>query len=122
MSIYDELQIVASGIFAEFKQGSVVHVSVSQGSGPPDEPTGIVETQREIDATVQNASTAKGLSYFVKQSTVVAGDLLVSTGVPAVAFNMRDFIIVDGVRHKIVAIIPKPAAGVPVAFSLLVRR
>jgi len=122
MSIYDELQGVASGLFAEFKQGLVQHVSISHGVGTPDEPGAIVETVREINATVQNASNAKGLSYFVKQSSVVAGDLLVSTGVPAVAFAMTDFMLIDGVRYKIAAILPKPAAGVPVAFSLLVRK
>lgn len=122
MSIYDDLQGVASELFREFKQGTVHHVSVSRAIGTPDEPGAITETQREINATVQNASNAKGISYFSKQSTVVAGDLLVSTGVPPAPFTLDDFMLVDGVRYKIVAIMPKPAAGVPVAFAVLVRR
>ncbi len=122
MSIYDELQGVASELFAEFKQGTVIHVQVLPGSGSGDDPGAVTETQREINATVQNASNAKSLSYFVKNSTVVAGDMLISTGVPPVPFNLRDFIIIDGVRHKMVAILQKPAAGTPVAFALIVRR
>lgn len=122
MSIYSELQGVASDLFAEFKQGKVEHVRTVTGAGPADEPGATVETVVEIDATVKNVSMSKSSRYLIRDGLAVAGDLLVSTGVPANPFTIQDFIQIDDIRYKIVSIAPKPAAGTPVAFSLIVRR
>lgn len=124
MSIYSDLQGIASGLFAEFKQGTVNHIQIVSGTGSADDPGTPSEVSRAINATVQNVAgnTGKGAQSFIKNGLAIIGDLIVSTGVPTVAFSMKDFIEIDGVRYKIVGILPKPAAGTPVAFMLIVRK
>jgi len=121
MSIYSDLQRVTSGLFAEFKQGTINHIQILSGLGSDDDPGEPSEVSREINATVQGSAT-KGAQSFIKNGLAMVGDLIVSTGVPAVTFTLKDFIEIDGIRYKIVGILPKPAAGTPVAFTLIVRK
>ncbi len=122
MSIYSELQSVASDIFAEFNQGTVRHIQVLSGTGSGDDPGAASEVTRDIAATVRSAGASKSGAYFIKNGLAVASDMLVSTGVSTVPFAIGDFISIDGERHKIVSIVRKPEAGTVVAYTLIVRK
>lgn len=119
MSLYNDLQSVAAGLFSQFKQGVVYYVSVRSGSGPADDPGPNVEISTPINATVRGVP-----SQFVRDGLAVASDLLVTTGsAPAgVTFSMQGFVQIDGVRYKIVQIMSVPAAGTVVVNKLIVRR
>ena len=118
MSIYDELQIVASEILSEFKQGVVQLVKITPGSGPADSPGSPTETIYDLNAAV------KGASYeYQKEGFCAAGDLEMTCAVVAgVTVTINDFIIIDGKRHKILSDISVPASGTRVAWKLLLRR
>lgn len=124
MSFYSDLQKVAAGVFSEFKQGAVAHVRVIPGLGPSDDPGQPITVETPIAATVSKAGGSGGKGQrFVKDGLAVASDLVVSTGVTeGVSFKMSDMIKIDGTLYKIVGIVTSPAAGVPIAYSIIVRR
>lgn len=119
MSIYDELQAVTKGIMTEFKQGSVNYVRMAPGSGgTPDAPAAATATPTALDAAVRGVAKA-----YVDRGLAVATDRqVVSSVVVGLTPSMTDFIDVDGVRHKIVHIDPRPSAGVAVAWIFIIRR
>jgi hypothetical protein len=122
MSLYSDLQKVAAGVFAEFKQGEVAHVRIVPGVGPADDPGSPTTVETPIAATVAKAGGRKA-ETFVKNGLAIATDLVVSTGVTeGVTFTMSDMIKIDGVSYKIVGIVISPAAGIPIAYQLIVRR
>lgn len=116
MSIYDELKPVAAQILKEFKQGDIKLVSISS-TGTPDAPT---NTEKLIDLD----ATCSGVSFkYVKNGMAVMGDLTVTAAVvDGESPSVNDFILVDGVRHKIVQDISPPAAGTRVVWKFIVRR
>lgn len=126
MSFYDDMQNVASDVLKEFKQGVIKYVDVTPGAGPVDEPGEPMVNEFTLDGA------ARGVKYkYVQNGFAVATDLQVTASVKAknssgskVTLNpsMRGFIIVDDVKHKIVKILPKPAAGTTVAFAFIVRK
>ena len=120
MSIYDEMQQVAREILEsdDFKQGSTYLVRVVPGSGPVDDPGPSVETRIKLDGAV------RGISWrFVQAGLGVASDLQITHAVvPGIIPAMTDFVESDGVRYKVVQIIARPAAGVTVVYTLIVRR
>lgn len=121
MTLYDEMQQVAREILSDsdFKQGAIRLISLTPGTGPIDEPGPATEVPHVLDGT------ARGVKFkYVAMSLAVASDLQVTFSVkPDVpAPKMLDFIEIDGVRHKITRILPKPAAGVPVAYTVIVER
>jgi hypothetical protein len=124
MSLYVEMQTLASGLFAEFKQGIIRYVRITPGTGPGDDPGPATETPFDWDAT------ARGVKFqYVQNGLAIAGDLQASGPAhPALITDFanetvtRGFVTIDGQRYKIVKAIPKPAAGVPVSFTLIVRK
>lgn len=119
MSIYDDMRGVANEIFAEFKQGAVSYVSVTPNAGStPDEPLPPTLTPVAINATVRPVSTK-----YVDGTHIVRSDKQVAmpnNGVTAP--DMNGFVDVDGERHKIIEIMPRPAAGPAVVWILVIRR
>ncbi len=102
----------------EFKQGVIQLVKLTVGNGPADQPGAPTETPYTLSGAV------KGVSFkYVQQGLAVASDRIVTAAVIAgVTPNLRDFITIDGVRHKIVADISVPAGGTPVAWKFIVRK
>lgn len=124
MTLYDDMQAVASGLLAEFKQGSIAYIRVTPGNGPADNPGPSVENSFALDAT------ARGVKFkYVQSGLALATDEQVTAAVhPALADDfaaetvMRGFVTIDGQRRKIVQAIAKPSAGTPAAFVLIVRK
>lgn len=116
MNIYEELQPVASELMKEFKQGEINLISVTS-SGSADAPTN-TETVVPLDAT------AKGITFqYVKMGFNIKTDMIVTAAVVAgVTPTAKDFITIDGVRHKILKDLTPPAAGTRVVWKFIVQR
>lgn len=118
VDFYTEMQGVASEVLGEFKQGKVAYVKITPGLGPVDNPGPSTATPYELKAA------ARGVKFsYVQMGLAIQTDLQVTAAVDArFTPHERDFIDIDNVRHKIVKIIQKPAAGVPVAFTYIIRK
>ncbi len=119
--VYSELQSIASQLFTEFKQGTIAYVrSTPQAGATPDAPLPSI-----LVSSALGGATARGVqSKYVIRGLAVASDLQVSFAGNALASEPKidDFIDIDTERYKIVAIERKPAAGTPVAYTLIVRK
>lgn len=120
MSIYDDMRGVANEVFAEFKQGEVKYVGVTTTVGSsPDEPTSTGEIISDaLNTTVRTVSTK-----YVDGSHIVQSDKQASIPNDGVIEpKMSGYLMVDDVRYKIIEIMPRPAAGTPVTWTVIVRR
>lgn len=118
MSLYDDLQPVASALLAEFKQGTVKLVQVVTGTGAADNPGAPTETTTTLNATV------KGAPYkYVMQGLAVQGDVqVIAAVVSGITPAKNDFLEIDGVRYKIIQDISAPSAGTRVVWKFLARK
>ena len=119
MTIYDEMRDIASDLLQEFKQGVIHHVRIVPGSGPADDPgpsTTVI--------TLLIGGVARGVSYkYVKDGLALSTDKTVTFPVvDGLTVEMRDFIDIDGERHKIVQDISVPAAGARVVYKFIIRK
>lgn len=120
MTIYDDLRAVASDVMAEFKQGDIRYVTISVAAGAtPDEAAVPVETvSAQLNATARSVSTK-----YVDGTHIVQSDKQVQIPNDGIATpDIDGKIRIDGVDHKIIEIMPRPAAGEPVTWTLIVRR
>jgi hypothetical protein len=119
MTIYSEMQGVATELLTEFKQGVIQYVQIVPGSGPAYNPG----PSQEIPVTI-NGATAGGISFkYVKMGLGVAGDMQINMAVQAnITPAINGFVKIDGVQYKITQIIPKPAAGIPVTYTLIAKK
>jgi hypothetical protein len=118
MTIYDDLQPVVRDVMSEFKQGSVVYVHSVAGSGPEDDPGEPTINEYEINAT------ANGVKFkYVQGGQALSSDLQVVAPVDIrYTPTPTGFVKIDGVKYKIHKLLPKPAAGTPVAYVFIVRK
>lgn len=117
MEIYKELQGVANGLLQEFRQGQIALVRWFPGTGPAYDPGEPVPVR-----TLLKTGVAKGVLYkYVQQGLAAAGDSQVTIAANEVEPSLADTVEIDGRPFKIVQIIPKPLAGTPVVFVLIVR-
>ena len=126
MSFYDDMQNVASDVLKQFQQGVIKYVDITSGTGPADDPGEPTENEFILDGA------ARGVKFkYVQNGFAVASDLQITSSLKAknssgseviLNPNMKGFISVDGVKYKIVKILPKPAAGTTVAFVFIVRK
>lgn len=118
MTIYDDMRAVAGEVFGEFKQGVVRYVRLTaQPGATPDDPGEPVQTPFPLNATVRPVSTK-----YVDGSHIVQSDRQIAmpnTGV--IEPDMSGFVEIDGSHYKIIEIMPRPAAGRPVLWLLIVR-
>lgn len=133
---YGEMQIVASGILQEFKQGLIEYVRITKGDGPEDNPGKSLETKYILDGAARGVK-----SKYVQQGLAVASDLQVVASVNVfdiennsvklvtnpvsvndVKLEQSGFIDLDGERFKIVEILPRPAVGTTVANVMIIRK
>lgn len=115
---YADMQKIASDVLGEFKQGVVQYIELVPVAGAtPDDPGEPTETVTTINAAVRPVSTKYVDGSHIVQSDkqiVMPGD----TVEPKMSGNMR----IDGTDFKIIEIMPRPAAGTPVSYTLIVRR
>ncbi len=119
MSIYDDMRGVASELFAEFKQGTVQYVPIVTTPGTsPDEPGSSGKgTPVTINATARPVSIK-----YVNGTTVVASDIQVAMPNDGTTPEMEGYMRIDGSDYKIIGIMPRPAAGTPVSWTVIVKR
>lgn len=121
MSIYDDLRQVSSDLHAEFKQGDVRYVPVIvTPSARPDLPTSSAfGTPVGLNAVARPVSTK-----YVDGTNVVATDKQLSLPNDGTTPDpvMGHFIRINGVDHRIIQIMARPAAGEPVSWTVIVRR
>ena len=114
---YQEMQDVATGLLAEFKQGVVELVKVTKGAGPGYNPGTPTEVKHIIN------STASGVDKkYINGTSIIQTDLQVIAPVSDIIPEMQDKIDLDGKRCEIVAIMPIPPIGVTVVNIIIVRK
>lgn len=118
MTIYDEMQAVVREIMPEFKQGEIIYQHPEVGDGPEDDPGEPTLTPFTINAT------ASGVKFkYVQSGMAIESDLQVTAPVDErFAFLQEGFIDIDGERYKINKLLPKPAAGTTVAYTMIIRK
>lgn len=117
-NFYEEMQSVASGVLAEFKQGTIIYVGLTaQPGATPDDPGVPTEVQTTVNAVARAVSTK-----YVDGTHIVQSDRQVTMPGDGPVPDMNGYMLIDGVRYKIVEIMPIPAAGTPVTFIVIVRR
>lgn len=119
MSIYDEMQELSQELFNEFQQGNVSYIQSVAGNGPVDDPGNPIETKFTL-----KGATVRGVFFkYVSGGLAVASDLQISHAVDSrfEIDKLSGFYEIDGKKHKIINVIKKPAAGVTVAFTCIVR-
>ncbi|MBB4000964.1 hypothetical protein [Aurantimonas endophytica] len=123
MTFYEEMQGIASGILAEFNQGTVTLQKTVPGAPDPNTPwlPGAPTTETyDLDATVSTAYVENASAAYQDGSLIEMSDLIVTCAVPPVAPSLDDIITIDGKPHTIKQINAIPAAGTPVAFKIFV--
>jgi hypothetical protein len=119
-SVYDEMRVVAAELMddPDFKQGVVRYISYAVPAGTsPDEGGEPVATATVLKATVRPVSTK-----YVDGSHIVQSDRQVTVANTGTEPSMEGSIEIDGVVYKIIEIMPRPAAGTPVVYTVIVRR
>lgn len=115
---YEEMRGIASGVFAEFKQGSIAYVAMTRPTGgTPDDPGVPVPVPTSINATAKPVSTK-----YIDGTHIVGTEKEVMMPNDGLEPQMDGFIDIDNVRHKIVRIMRRPEAGTVVSYNLIVRR
>lgn len=115
---YQKMQNTAQTLFKKFNQGQIAYVIETPGTGPADNPG--TPTPVTIPLT---GATARGVSYkFLKNSDVLTTDLEVHLPGGIVDVKPQGYFTIDGVPHKIVQIERIPAAGIAVAWTVVVRK
>jgi hypothetical protein len=132
-NFYQDMQGIASDLLKEFDQtnpgipaspqavggNGIYYVGMVPGTGPADNPGPPQEA-----APIKLDAVARGVSFkYVDGANVVTTDLQATMAVRSdMTPQMPGFMIVDGKRHKIVEVKQKPAAGIPVAYTVIFRK
>lgn len=130
-NFYKEMQGIASDILREFDQtdtdrpasasnNGIYYVGVTPATGgTPANPGSPVEA-----APIKLDAVARGVSFkYIDGSHIVATDLQATMAVRSdVTPAIGGFMLVDGNRYKIIQVVNKPAAGVPVAHTVIFRK
>lgn len=119
MSIYDDLQGVASNLLKQFKQGSIELIQfVYPEDSTPDNPGKPEEVVTPLDA-VANGERFK----FMNTSFINDSDNEVTTAVvEGISPSVNDFLNIDGTKYKIIKFDPLPAAGTACTWKFIVRK
>lgn len=118
MSVYSDLQKVASELLTEFDQHNIVLIQHIYDCQNPDEP----DESQEVKYSLRGVS--KGVSQFYEKSGFVVGsDAIVTTNVlQNVTPTKDDFLELDGILYKILEFEPIPRVGVPCVWKFIVRK
>lgn len=115
---YGEMQDVATELLGEFSQGVMRLFPGSTGGGPSYDPgAGAPADPIPMQGTARTVS-----AEYVRGGLAVATDLQVTTAVlPDVKPKNGMHIEIDGLQYEIIEFLPKPAAGIAVAWVFIVR-
>lgn len=116
MTFYKGMQEIASGLLQEFDQGGLALAVHTAGTGPAHNPGPAIYVETPF------AGAAKGVTGDHLKDTLIQSSDLSVTMPGNLSPKMADKVVVNGHQHSIVKIIPKPAAGTPVAYEVVVRR
>lgn len=115
--IFSEMQGIASGILAEFNQGSLEYVSMTPGGGPPDNPGAPTPTYTPINSVARGVS-----SKYVDSANIVATDLQLTMPADGIEPTLDGFIRSGSTRYKIVAVKRVPPFGTAVVYIVIFRK
>ena len=118
MGFYEDMQAIATGVLTQFKTGKVEYLPISRVGGTIDEP-GAPASVTKI--TIPGATVTGVSNQYVDGSDVISTDLQCVASVIPGGYDIRGMIFADDVQLKIIKILPKPAAGTPVAIVLILR-
>jgi hypothetical protein len=113
---YTKLQGTATRLLTKFNQGTIEYVDPGTPTGDEWNPIPGTPTAYSLNATASGVS-----DQYVDGTTVLASDLMVNAAVFDIEPSMKGTVTIDGKTHQIIRIIPKPAAGVTVAWGIIVR-
>jgi hypothetical protein len=117
VDFYSDMQGIASGLLTEFKQGVTRFIALTPGIGSPDNPGTPIETIHDFDGTV------RGVRFrYIDGSQIFATDIQTTAPGTLPIADATGFLEVDGKRFKVIKVIAKPAAGLPVTFDIIARK
>jgi hypothetical protein len=117
MTFYEEMQGVASDLLGEFRQGVVILTKTVTAPGPNDWTPGTeTSTDYPLDAVVRAVE-----DKYVDGTTVLTTDRQVTCSVLAVEIEPGDRLAIDGKAVTLVKVMRIPAAGMAVAWKMIVR-
>lgn len=120
MSIYDDMRAVASELMPEFKQGDIRYVTYTSapGSSPDEAGEPVPNVSDPLNATARPVSTK-----YVDGTHIVQSDRQVVIPNEGIATpSIEGLLRIDGVDYKIIDLMPNPAAGEPIVWTVIVRR
>jgi hypothetical protein len=116
---YGNLQSVASGVLAQFKQGVIQYVAETPGAGPAHNPG----SPTTVTTTLPGAVAIGVEKRYEAQALIVGAEKQVTSSVVAgIDPKNGDKITIDGVAFRIVEVIKIPAAGTAVVWKFLIRK
>lgn len=125
MGIYDDMQAITSGLLREFSQATVLdgesqmkYVELIAASGPADDPGMPSEKLHNMIGAV-----ARGVDeQYVDGSQVIMSNGQITCEVGTFVPKAKDFVILNGKRHKVIKTVNLPATGTPVAYVIIYER
>lgn len=115
---YSDMRAVAADVFAEFKQGTIRYVTMVTAAGAtPDDPGVTVPSYTVLNATARPVSTR-----YIDGTNIIGTEKEVSFAASGFEPSVNDSIEIDGSTHKIVRVMRRPAAGVAVSYTTIVKR
>ena len=115
---YEAVQKITTNILTDFNQGVIQLVKITPGTGPSEQPGAPTEVLHTMKGTVKGVS-----KKYVSAGLAKATDLEVILAVSSSSTpEITDKLIINGERHNIAQLMPKPPSGVVVAYVLIVRR
>lgn len=116
---YDRMRATAARLLDRFAQGTILLTRETPGAVDENEPWLPVEPTEYSEPLI---GAIRGVStQYVDGTTILATDLQVTCKPPAMGIQLGDKVTIDGKPVITLRVMPKPAAGLPAAFVLIVR-
>lgn len=113
MSLYDEMQDVATDLLTDFKQGTIVYRAPTAGANDWDPVT-------YTDTPVQGG-TVSGVSQRYVTDLITTSDLHAILPVFGATPTNAGRLVIDSVERQIISVQPSPAAGTVVCWHVFVK-
>jgi hypothetical protein len=114
---YERLKSTHDRLAAKHGQGLVEITTTTTTDGPnPWDPPVTTTTETPVDAVVSGVG-----AEYVDGSSIVASDLQVQIAAVEDAPEVGDTIKIDGASKAVLAVMPVPGSGDPVAIKMIVR-
>lgn len=119
MTFYTDMQAVADGLLAEFKQGNVTLTQVSRGAvnpASPEIPVADTLTVFELDAVVKAVE-----HKYINGSTITASEKMVICQSLPVTPQIGDVVTIEGKETNVIQPINIPGNDVVSIWKLIVK-